>query len=173
MLGVIEATGQGAGDRLLFAAAAQLQAAGLRLAGAVQANRDRSDRRNCDMDLHVLTGADVVRISQDLGVNSRGCRLDAAGLERVAGLVAAALDQPLRPELLIINKFGKQEAEGRGFRPLIGQALAAGIPVLIAVKDGNRGAFDAFAQGMAEPVGADLPAILDWALAATRLARAG
>ena len=160
MLGVISASGRGEGDRLLHAAAVRLQAQGLRVAGAVQSNRDRDDGRRCDMDLHVLTGSDVVRISQDLGLNSRGCRLDAAGLERVVGLVSAALDGPL--DLLIVNKFGKQESEGRGFRPLIGQALLQGVPVLTSVKAGNSDAFDAFADGMAQTVPADLDAILTW-----------
>ncbi|MDO9526639.1 MAG: DUF2478 domain-containing protein [Gemmobacter sp.] len=173
MLGVVTATGTGEGDRLLRTVALRLQAEGLRVVGAVQFNRDRDDGRRCDMDLHVLTGVDVVRISQDLGLNSRGCRLDAAGLERVVGLVGAALQAQgdKAADLLIVNKFGKQEAEGRGFRPLIGQAMIAGIPVLTAVKDGNRMAFDAFADGLAEAIAPDVDAILAWARTLARAAQ--
>lgn len=161
MLGVVSAMGRGEGDRLLFEAAGLLQAEGFRLLGAVQSNTDRDDGRRCDMDLHLLTGDGVLRISQDLGLNSRGCRIDADGLERAVGQVQAAMAAG-GADLLIVNKFGKQEAEGRGFRPLIGDALSLGIPVLTAVKAGNSDAFDAFAQGIAEPVPATLPAILDW-----------
>ena len=58
---------------------------------------------------------------------------------------------------------GKHEAEGRGFVPLIAEALARDIPVLLGVSDLNRAAFDAFAVGAATPLPADQAAILDWA----------
>jgi nucleoside-triphosphatase THEP1 len=170
MLGVVSAEGQGEGDRLLSAAAERLRAAGLRLAGAVQYNVDLPGRRLCEMDLHALDGAGVVRISQHLGPGARGCRIDAGALEAAAALAERAL--AAGADLLIVNKFGKQEAEGRGFRPVIGAALAAGVPVLTAVKGGNRPAFDAFADGMAEAVPPDLEAILAWVHAAVA-ARAG
>ncbi len=162
MLGYITTEGRGAADRLLAEVAAQLRAEGWQLAGAVQVNCDRTDGLPRDMNLHVLTGADVVRISQNLGAGSRGCRLDAAGLEQAVGLVATALGGRPQPRLVIVNKFGMQEAEGRGFRPVIGQALAQGIPVLIAVGADNLAAFEAFAGGLAAPVVADLTAILGW-----------
>ena len=126
MLGYIVAEGRGAGDLLLAEVAAALRSSGVPLAGAVQVNLDNDPSRKCDMDLHILSGQDVVRISQDLGALSQGCRLDPMGLENAVGLVAAALDKA--PALLIVNKFGKQELDGRGFRPLIGEALARGIP---------------------------------------------
>ncbi|SMX44373.1 DUF2478 domain-containing protein [Actibacterium lipolyticum] len=160
MLGYVTTQGRGASDRLLFDAAVALRAEGLRVAGAVQENVERDPTRSCDMDLHVLTNDSVVRISQNLGRGSRGCRLDPEGLEQAVGLVGAALDGPI--DLLIINKFGKQELEGRGFRPLIGQALAQGVPVLTSVGEGKRDGFAAYADGMAEQIEADLPAVLAW-----------
>lgn len=160
MLGYVVSEGRGEGDRLIHAVAMQLRAAGLPLAGAVQTNVERDPAHKCDMDLHILSGHDVVRISQDLGRLSRGCRLDPAGLERAVGLVGAALAD--RPALLIVNKYGKQEIDGRGFRPLIGEALAEGIPVLTAVNRGNVDAFLAFAADRAAPLPADADAILAW-----------
>jgi hypothetical protein len=160
MLGYVVSEGRGEGDRLIHAVAMRLRAAGLPLAGAVQTNEDRDPTRKCDMDLHILSGHDVVRISQDLGRLSRGCRLDPAGLERAVGIVGAAL--AARPALLIVNKFGTQEIDGRGFRPLIGEALAEGIPVLTAVNAGNLDAFLAFAEDLAEPLPAEMDAVLAW-----------
>lgn len=165
MLGVITATGRGEGDRVLAALAARLQAQGLRLAGAVQENLDRGGDRPCDMDLRLLGSGLRVRISQSLGPASLGCRMDADGIERAAGLAAAAL--ATGADLLIVNKFGKQEAEGGGFRQLIGQALAEGIPVLTQVKPVNRAAFDAFAGDLAQELPPDPQALADW-LAALR-----
>lgn len=160
MLAYFTTEERGLSDRLLAALADRLRARGLRLAGAVQVNVDRPGSHRCDMDLHVLTGSDVVRISQNLGRESRGCRLDPGGLERAVGLVAAALDA--RPDLLIVNKFGKQEAEGRGFRPLIGEALAREVPVLTAVSASNRAAFLDFCDGFAEELPPDPAALEAW-----------
>jgi Protein of unknown function (DUF2478). len=112
------------------------------------------------MDLQVLGRTEVVRISQNLGDESSGCRLDPDGLETAVGLVEATLAGG--PRLLILNKFGKAEIEGRGFRSLIGQALEQGIPVLMGLKALNRDGFEAFAEGMAEALPADLEAILGW-----------
>lgn len=166
MLAFFSTAERGMSDRLLAALAAQLRGRGLRVAGAVQVNVDRPDSPRCDMDLHVLTGDEVVRISQNLGRESRGCRLDPGGLERAVGLVAAALDNG--PDLLIVNKFGKQEVDGRGFRPLIGEALARDIAVLTAVSAGNRAAFLDFCDGYAEELAADATALRDWAEALAR-----
>lgn len=160
MLGFVSPEGRGAADRLLADAAGPLRDEGVRLAGAVQVNVERATQHRCDMELHVLSGHDVIRISQYLGRAARGCRLDPDGLERAAGLVEAALERPT--DLMIVNKFGKQEAEGRGFRPLIGMALAAGIPVLTAVNAANRGAFLEFSGGVAEEIPAERDAILTW-----------
>ncbi|RMD94220.1 MAG: DUF2478 domain-containing protein [Alphaproteobacteria bacterium] len=168
MLGYVSGGDHGAGDALIARAAEVLMARGLRIAGAVQLNREPEGGGRCEMDLRVLTGEEVVRISQDLGQCAEGCRLDPEGLERAVGLVEAALrrEGAARPEILIVNKFGKQEAEGRGFRPAIGQAVAEGIPVLTAVAEGQREAFLGFAGEFAQPVAARLEAIVDWALAA-------
>ena len=162
MLGYVVVEGRGTADALLRKVAERLRAEGVPLAGAVQVNAERGPERKCDMDLHILSDGAVVRISQDLGALSRGCRLDPAGLERAVGLVGAALAQGAR--LLIVNKFGKQELDGRGFCPVIGAALADGIPVLTAVNAGNLARFEAWSGGMAERVPERTQAVLDWAL---------
>lgn len=160
MLGYVTTGQHGGGDGLLVSVAEVLQRRGWQLAGAVQINTEAVVGRACDMDLRVLSGARLVRISQNLGSQSRGCRLDADALETAVGLVDRALDAGAH--LLIVNKFGKQEAEGRGFRPLIGRAMGDGVPVLTAVPDGKRAAFDGFADGMGTELAADIDAVLAW-----------
>ena len=51
---------------------------------------------------------------------------------------------------------------GRGFRPLIGQALLAGVPVLTAVNPVNLAGFLQFADGLATPLPTQQQALLDW-----------
>jgi nucleoside-triphosphatase THEP1 len=157
MLGYITGFAEGQANDLLGRVAAALQAEGARVAGVVQVNEGARGA----MDLQVLAslglGGELVRISQSLGALSQGCRLDPDGLERAVGLVEARL--AAGADLLIVNKFGKQEAAGRGFRPLIGAALAQGVPVLLSVGDGYLAAFDEFAGGMGRalaPVDADV-----------------
>ena len=160
MLGYVVATGRGAADTLMREVAMALRASGLRVAGAVQVNVDIDPSKKCQMDLHILSGESVVRISQDLGALSRGCRLDPNGLEQAVGLVAAGLDAGA--DLLVVNKFGKQELDGRGFRPLMGEALTRGVPVLTAVNGGNVNGFEAWAEGMATRLPQDAAAVIDW-----------
>jgi hypothetical protein len=160
-LGYVSAAKRGQGDGLLAQIARQLQAEGIAVAGVAQINTEFAPDRPCHMDLTVLGSDQVIRISQNLGRHSSGCRLDAAGLEEAVAKVEAALDQG-NVRLLIVNKFGKQEGEGRGFRPVIGRALAQGIPVLTAVKDINLPAFEQFCAGYAAALPSDPQSVLDW-----------
>ena len=75
----------------------------------------------------VWTTLGALRISQDRGKWARGCRLDAGSLELAVAQVASALD--VGADLMIINKFGKHEAEGRGFR-----AVARPVPAMPPVQ---------------------------------------
>lgn len=152
-LAIITLPGRGETDRLLAAVAARLQGQGVALAGAVQFNLDCGD--DCEMEVQVLPDGPVIGISQKLGPGSQGCRLDAGALEAAVAEVAARM---AGARLLIVNKFGKHEAEGRGFRGLIGTALEAGMPVLLGVNAMNMKSFQAFAGELAEPI---LPDTLD------------
>ena len=159
-IGYVMSEGRGDVDLVLERFAGALMARGVAVAGVVQTNTDCGEDRPCDMDVKVLPEGPVLRISQDLGPGSRGCRLDAAALEQAVGLVAARLSGETR--LLIVNKFGKQESEGGGFRALIGSALAEGIPVLVGLNGLNRAAFAAYAGDMAEPVAPYAEALMAW-----------
>lgn len=166
MLGVFTAPGQGVADQLLLDVAAELQAMNIRLAGAVQCNIDQEGLTRCDMLLRLLDSGEKIGISQRLGSGSTGCRLDPEGLERTVGLVEASLEH--RPDLLIVNKFGKQEVSGRGFRPAIGTALAADIPVLVVVNANYLEAFHGFSSEIAVTLSPEKSTILRWCLDAVR-----
>ncbi|WP_171101929.1 MULTISPECIES: DUF2478 domain-containing protein [unclassified Ruegeria] len=159
-LAYVTTTDRGATDRLLSAVAERLLTRGILLSGVVQTNTECADDAKCDMDLRVLPDGDTIRISQSLGSHSRGCRLDPAALEQAVGYVSGSLSQA--PQLLIINKFGKHEADGRGFRPVIGEALALGIPVLLGVNGLNAEKFKDFTGGQAEQLEPNGDAIVDW-----------
>lgn len=165
MLGYIIADAGGGADRCLADLADRLAVAGIAHAGAVQINTARHDGQPPDMDLRLIGSGRILRISQTLGPGAAGCRLDAAALEEAVGLVGAALDRAA-PRLLLLNRFGRQEAEGHGFRPLIGRALAGGVAVLTAVGADYSAAFDTFADGLGERLPADPARLIDWCRAA-------
>lgn len=154
------APGRGDTDLVLERLATELAARGLRCCGTVQINSERCDAGPCDMDVRVLPDVAVLRISQDLGPQARGCRLDPAALETAVGLVAASLSSGA--DLLIVNKFGKHEAEGRGFRDVIAQAVATDVPVLVGLNALNRLAFEAFAEGLAIQLPSDPAVLMAW-----------
>jgi len=142
------APGRGDTDLLLERVARSLSDSGLHIRGTVQVNSERPCNGPCDMDVRVLPDGPVIRISQTLGAGATGCRLDPQALETAVGQVSASLTRPT--DAVIINKFGKHEAEGRGFRPVIAEALEIGIPVLVGVNRLNCEAFEAFSGGLAE-----------------------
>lgn len=151
--------GRGRTDALIADVAALLASDGVRLAGTVQSNHERPDRRKCDMDLMVLPDGPIVRISEDRGDLARGCTLDSGALEQTVVAVQQRLDGA---EMLIVNKFGKREAEGKGLVPVIAEALERGMPVLIGVNGLNLAAFLAFAGEEVIALPSDERAIADW-----------
>ena len=157
------APGRGGTDLLLHGVAAALIAQGTRPAGIVQINTERGGGAPCDMDVLVLPDGPTVRISQSLGPGARGCRLDPEGLETAAGLMAETLP---RSDCLIVNKFGKHEADGRGFRPVIVEALDIGLPVLLGLNALNAPAFEAFSGGLAQRLAPRRDALVGWLEAA-------
>lgn len=154
------APGRGETNVLLANVAECLIQRGIRVAGTVQIDTERGDDRKCDMDVKVLPDGPLIRISEDRGVGARGCRLDTDALEGAVSDTEAALAKGA--DLLLVNKFGKHEAEGRGFRAAIAMALEMDIPVLVGVNKLNRAAFVAFCGTGAEELPAELASISSW-----------
>ncbi|RYG89293.1 DUF2478 domain-containing protein [Loktanella sp. IMCC34160] len=161
-IGYSMAPGRGDTDLMLHRLASALLNRGLRVAGTVQVNSDRPDDGPCDMDVKVLPDGPVIRISQSLGDHSKGCRLDPSALEQAVGHVEASLGADT--DLLIINKFGKHEAEGRGFRAAIANALALDVPVIVGTNGLNKDAFVEFTGELAEEIAPSFDALQDWCL---------
>jgi hypothetical protein len=169
-LAYVMTTERGAADLALAEAARLARAGGLVLAGIVQVNTERPGQGGCDMDVRVLPDGPVIRISQSLGREARGCRLDPGALEAAVAATGRRLGVA---DAVIINKFGKHEAEGRGFRETIGAALSLGLPVVVGLNGLNLAAFEAFAGGLAARLPEEPGAIADWLAARCRVASGG
>jgi nucleoside-triphosphatase THEP1 len=147
-------------DALIAQCAAGLVTSGYRLGGVVQSNAHRPDRRRCDMYVKDLFGGGEIKILLDRGNEARGCRLDPDAFARIDAWVERAVLE--RVDLLIINKFGREEAHGRGLRSVIAEALFAEIPLVIGVSTQNLRAFLTFVGDSATRLRLDAEAITAW-----------
>ena len=158
MLGYIHNAPRGSTNAILAELADRLATDGRRVTGLVQCRAPATGDHPCDMDLKCLPDGPTFGIAQDLGTGSRGCRMDLGSLENAAQAVAAEVEKGA--DLLIINKFGAQEAQGRGFAPVIARALELGIPIVTVVNPLNLDAFLTFAGGLQVALPADAGAII-------------
>lgn len=170
MLGYIHNAPRGSTNAILSDLADRMATAGQRVTGLVQCRAPQDGDHPCDMDLMCLPDGPRFGIAQQLGRGSRGCRMDLGSLESAAQAVAAEVEKGAG--LLIINKFGAQEAQGRGFAPVIARALEKGIPVVTVVNPLNLDAFLRFAGGMEVSLPPDANRIMAW-LADARTVTAG
>ncbi|EEQ93041.1 DUF2478 domain-containing protein [Brucella intermedia] len=147
-------------DQLLAGAAHRARQAGLRVAGFLQ-HRETGGEECCrDIEIeHIGTGVTQI-ISQALGSGSKGCRLDPAALADVAGALQTELDDGA--DMLILNRFGKGETEGHGFRSIIETAYARQIPVLTVVRETYVEGWNDFAGDCGVLLAPDSKAVLGW-----------
>ena len=160
MLGYVTSDKTGATDKLMLDFARSCKSKGIRLAGAVQINQGTQGNHRSRMVLDVLGAENQITISQDLGGSAKGCRLDPGNLEEAVQAVNASMSRDT--ELLILNKFGKQERDGQGFRDVIVKALDLDIPVVFGVNASLLADFLSFAGDYAEQIPADLPSLQGW-----------
>lgn len=163
-IGVVVYQSQHLVDGLLVTLSRRLRERDLRLAGLVQHNEDDACTACGDMALEDLATGRLVPISEQRGPGARGCRLDARGLATSAGLAAAAIGAD-GVDLVILNKFGKAEAEGRGLRDEFALAVGRGLPTLTAVGEVLLPAWRTFAGDDWQVLEPSLEALEEWCLA--------
>lgn len=149
-------------DEAMAHAIAPMRDAGMALAGVLQRAPDGlAGRHPCDLLIEDLSSGEVVALAEHRGKEARGCRLDVGLLTEVAEAVVASLhaDQPC---LLVVNKFGKIEADGGGLRDAIAEAVTMGIPVLVGVPARNLDRWRAFAGQLAVELAPGADAIDGW-----------
>ncbi len=128
-------------DTLLADFAKSLRREGARVGGIVQRNLKDASGKNGMLALDLLTGREI-SICQPLGSGAMACKLDAGGLVEAAVAVARAICEEV--DLIVINKFSKQEASGKGLRAEFAGAIMAGVPLLTAVPEKCLGDWQAF-----------------------------
>ncbi len=133
---------------------------GLTLAGVLQHPACEDPAHRCDVVLEDLASGARTELFERRGSGATGCRLDVAALTDVTARIERALQHD--PDLLVLNKFGKVEAEGGGLVDPIAAAIDRGIPVIIGVPARNLAAWRAFAGELAVEFAGDFAEIADW-----------
>lgn len=151
-------------DSVLTAVARRAAQAGIRLAGTVQPVTADPAAGTCQIVLALLPDEERRDISfppqpgtqQDA---DQGCCLNPAALEDAVLVVHRRLPAA---QALVVNKFGRQEAAGRGLVAAIGEACERGLPVLVGVAPAWKETFLAFAGGHAVSLAAQEHVVFDW-----------
>jgi nucleoside-triphosphatase THEP1 len=147
-------------DDFMAGLAMGMKARGLRLGGVVQHNADDCASGCLSMALEDLATGRRFAISAERGSGASGCRLDAAGLAEAGAAIATALSE--RIDLVIVNKFGRQELLGQGLRQEMAAVVLAGLPLLVAVRDDLLPAWTDFAGEDWTRLQAEAPAVDGW-----------
>src|ERR1700680_1715809 len=145
-------------DQILREFAADLRACGYRAVGLVQTGHHCLDAPRLSAML-VHTGEEL-QLFQDLGACAAGCRLDVGQLLDAGAQIASAIEEGA--DLVIVNRFGRQEREGKGLSFLVERALAADIPVVIAVPGHRFADWIRFADGMSVRLRCDRQILDAW-----------
>lgn len=143
-------------DDVMRAFIGALREGGASVAGLVQ----QPGREERDLQVRDLSTGETLPIMQDLGAEATGCAVDPAAIAVAARMLDRARGE--KPDLLVVNRFGRLETEGAGMIAEIGAAVAEGEAVMIAVPARYSDAWNAFAQGLDTQLGPDLAALQDW-----------
>lgn len=147
-------------DGLLTSCVAALKQKNVRLAGAIQASPEECAACSGALNLKDVEDGTIFNFSQDLGAGAEGCALDPQALAGISQRIADAVDRT--PQLVVINRFGKAEAEGHGLRSVIERAMLADVPLLVAVREDFEPEWTAFHGGLAERLEMNEDAVLAW-----------
>jgi nucleoside-triphosphatase THEP1 len=143
-------------DAVLRDFAADLNGRGFRAVGMVQAGQCADS----SLSAVLVHSGEKLLLTQDFDPAARGCRLDLARLQDAGTRIAEAL--ATGADLVIINRFGKRERDGRGLAYLIERALGSDIPVVIAVSAKSFADWIEFAGGMSVKLACDRSALEAW-----------
>lgn len=145
---------------LLAGFAARMKAQGYRVAGVVEIASECDASACGKLALRDLTTWAVIPISQDLGPGSTACNLDPRGLADACAAVERAIEQGA--DLVVLSKFGKQEAARGGLNDAFRAAFAAGVPIATAVSPAWEQDWLAFTGDYSEFVDAGTASLDAW-----------
>jgi len=143
-------------DTILRDFANDLNARGFRAVGMVQAGQCADS----SLSAVLVHSGETLLLAQDFDPAASGCRLDPGRLQGAGARVAEALESGA--DLLIVNRFGKRERDGKGLSHLIQRARDADIAVVIAVSQHRFADWTKFASGTTVKLACERGALEEW-----------
>lgn len=137
-----------------------LQGQGYHVRGLIQRNSPSPASCACAMTLVDLENGEEFRISQDLGTGSTCCRVDTQAVAEATAVLRRATAG--ETDLLIVNKFGKLESQGRGMIDEMLAAVSCGIPLLTSVESPLLAQWRQLTGGLAEELSPGCGAMMRW-----------
>jgi hypothetical protein len=144
----------------LFGALAERWSPALRVAGIVAESHDLADRRCSAGYLRRVAGRERFSIFEDLGPGSTACHLDEEGAAIAAE--AARRDIAAGCDVVLLSKFGKLEATGKGLWRAFTATNEAHVPLLTSVSPAVTKAWQNFAGAGFIVLPADEIAVDTW-----------
>jgi nucleoside-triphosphatase THEP1 len=130
-----------------------------RIAGLLQVSSREANGRP-RMEMIDIESGQTIRISQNLGANSRACCVDVNGMAEAATFLRRAIQS--QPDLLVINKFSGLEAKGGGLRGEFLEALAQDLPLVTGLSRGHQSALLEMTGGEGRFLDASIEALEAW-----------
>jgi len=149
-------------DGVLAQVVSRLKSRGIAMAGVLQTCGGEGYEHS-DLRLESITGRWSLPIMQKRGALSSGCSLDYSAVAEASLRVASDIAPETR--LVVLNRFGRAEAEGNGFRSILEKCLEEGKPALCAVRNDYAREWEEFHGGLADTLLPEPDAILEWCLA--------
>lgn len=147
-------------DAVLMSVTDLLRSKGIRVSGLLQHFGAPTPAGKRSMYVEDIASGKRVRLDLPRGSGASGCSLDPDSLAKAACLLRDAIRS--RPDVLIVNRFGQQEAEGRGLRPELAEAVCAGLPTLVAVSQSLLSEWERFVGETGRILPAKPSAIVSW-----------
>lgn len=148
-------------DEILYPFIQELQSQEKNILGVVQAHPEVSYAYGSQMGIIDLSSGAYLSIAQDLGKHNTSCCLDAEAVSNASTILQAARMQ--NPDLLIVNRFGKLEAEGTGFADEMLEIMSEGTaPMLTVVAERFLPMWREFTGGLATELEATPTALQHW-----------
>lgn len=148
-------------DRIFAEAVGLLQALDVQVGGVLQFFGERLANGKRSMWVEDIGSGTLIRLDHPRGPGAVACMLDPDALARTACMLQAALER--KPQLVVVSRFGNAEADGRGLRTELAEAICSGAPVLVAVKFSLLNDLEGFLGCAAHLLLPSVPAIVGWA----------
>lgn len=142
--------------------AIELSKKGVRVGGIVQMARIDDEGVKSGIDAIELDTGRRIAINKPTpeSRSAKECTLQPHSLADSTSAIRRAVEG--RVDLIIIEKFGEQEQKGKGMADDIMEAMASGIPTLVAVPNDGVDAWEKATGGLASKLSYDMDALRAW-----------